>query len=199
MISEIRDERHRLIATLDALSDEDFTSGTTLCTEWSPRDVLGHVIGLDYFLTSYKGVFIGSPRSAPERINAANGAQAERARKMPRDKLMVWAETWAENPSITTKLGAPLLLGDLAVHHQDILRGLGKEREVPGKVARAIYIEGLQLSAWMNQRVFKHRLVPTDGGRPVGRKGAPEVRGTREALGMWLAGRDGVAPELTFS
>jgi hypothetical protein len=39
--------------------------------------------------------------------------------------------------------------------------------------------------------------VLTDGDRAVGR--GREVRGTREALGMWLSGRDSVADELEFA
>ncbi|GAA3200095.1 maleylpyruvate isomerase family mycothiol-dependent enzyme [Actinocorallia longicatena] len=198
MIAELRAERHRLIVTLDALTDEDFDHGTTLCAGWSPRDVLGHVIGLDYFLASYRTVLIGSPLSAGARINAANGAQAERVRAMSRTRLMQWARHWADHPTATSKIAVPVILGDLAMHHQDVLRGLGLKREVPDRAASAILLEGLQLSVWMNRRSLRHRIVPADGGRPVGRRGAPEVRGTREALGLWLAGRDSVAPELHF-
>jgi hypothetical protein len=89
------------------------------------------------------------------------------------------------------------VLGDLAIHHQDILRGLGLTRQVPHTVANTILLESLQLSLWLNRRVLRHRIVPTDGGRPCGR--GPEVRGTREALGMWLSGRDSLAGELTFA
>ncbi|MBW8482165.1 maleylpyruvate isomerase family mycothiol-dependent enzyme [Actinomadura parmotrematis] len=185
----LRAERRRLIATLDALSDDDFDAGSTLCAEWAPRDVLGHVIGLDYFLASYlrHGV----------RINAANKAQADRARQVSRARLMEWARHWADRPSTTSRLGAAIMLGDLGMHHQDVLRGLGRARQVPGDVATAIFREGLQLSLWLNRRVLRHRLVPTDGHRPVGR--GSEVRGTREALGLWLAGRDAVAGELEFA
>ncbi|MFC9972999.1 maleylpyruvate isomerase family mycothiol-dependent enzyme [Spirillospora sp. NPDC127200] len=184
----LRAERHRLIETLDGLSDDDFDAGTTLCTEWAPRDVLGHVIGLDY-PTSYLPY--------GPRINAANQAQADRARQVSRERLMEWARHWADNPSATSRLAAGLLLGDLGVHHQDVVRGLGLRRQVPDEVATAIFREGLQLSLWLNRRVLRHRLVPTDGHRPVGR--GPAVRGTREALGMWLTGRDSVAGELEFA
>ncbi|WP_019631278.1 maleylpyruvate isomerase family mycothiol-dependent enzyme [Actinomadura atramentaria] len=184
----LRAERHRLLETVAALSDEEFDHGATLCAGWSPRDVLGHVVGLDY-LTTYL------PYGA--RINAANEAQAVRARRISRGRLLEWARHWAERPATTSRIGAALLLGDLGVHHQDILRGLGRTRAVPGDVATAIFREGLQLSLWMNRRVLRHRLVPTDGHRPVGR--GPEVRGTREALGLWLTGRDSVAGELEFA
>ncbi len=183
----LRAERHRLIDTLDGLSDDDFDAGTTLCAEWAPRDVLGHVIGLDY-ITSYLPY--------GPRINAANQAHADRARQVSRERLMEWARHWADRPSTTSRLAAGLLLGDLGVHHQDVVRGLGLHRQVPDEVATAVFREGLQLSLWLNRRVLRHRLVPTDGHRPVGR--GPQVRGTREALGMWLTGRDSVAGELEF-
>lgn len=185
---ELRAERFRLIGTLQELSDEEFDNGPTLCAGWSPRDVLGHLIGVDYLLGSYLPYGM--------RIHDANQAQADRARRIPRDRLMEWAAHWAANPSLTSRLGVVVTLGDLGVHHQDVLRGLGRKREVPDAVANAIFREGMQLSLWMNRRVLRHRLVPTDGGRPVGR--GPRVRGTREALGLWLAGRDSVADELDF-
>lgn len=186
---ELRAERFRVIETVERLSDDDFDAGTTLCTEWAPRDVLGHVIGIDYFLPSYLPY--------GPRIGAANQAQADRARSISRERLMEWARHWAANPSITSKLTAGIMLGDLGVHHQDILRGLGQKREIPDVVATAIFREGLQLSIWLNRRVLQHRFVPTDGHRPVGR--GPEVRGTREALGLWLSGRDSVTDELEFT
>jgi uncharacterized protein (TIGR03083 family) len=186
---ELRAERSRLIETLDGLSDGDFDSGTTLCTRWAPRDVLGHLIGVDYALGSYLPYGV--------RINNANAAQVERIRRTPRRRLMEWARHWAEYPSPTSRLGAPFLLGDLGIHHQDILYGLGLTREVPRAVANAMLLEGLQLSLWLNRRVLRHRIVPIDGGRSYGC--GPEVRGTREILGMWLSGRDSLAGELTFS
>jgi uncharacterized protein (TIGR03083 family) len=188
-IDELRAERHRLIETLEGLTDAEFDSGRTLCTEWSPRDVLGHVIGIDYFVSSYLPY--------GPRIGDANAAQVHRARQLSRTRLMKWAGHWADNPSPTTRLSAPIMLGDLAVHHQDVLRGLGLSREIPDRIASAVLLEGSQLSIWINRRVLTHRIVPTDGGRPYGR--GPEVLGSREALGMWLAGRDSVASELFFS
>ncbi|WP_395106094.1 maleylpyruvate isomerase family mycothiol-dependent enzyme [Actinomadura sp. SCN-SB] len=189
----LRAERVRLIETLEKLSDEDFTSGPTLCAGWSPRDILGHLIGVDYLLGSYLPYGL--------RVTAANQGQVERVRRMPRHRLMEWARHWAASPSPTSRLGGLLILGDLAIHHQDIVRGLGLHREVPDETATAIFREGLQLSLWTNRRVVRHRLVPTDGHRPFALPAARDgdVHGTREALGMWLAGRDSVAGELRFA
>lgn len=186
--NEMRAERFRLIETLDTLSDDEFDAGPTLCTEWAPRDILGHVISIDY-PTSYLRYGL--------RFTAANMAKAEIARQVSRERLMEWARHWADEPVLTSKMAAPILLGDLAIHHQDILRGLGRERQIPDPVANVILWEGLHLSLWMNRRVLRHRIVPTDGHKAIGRGG--EVRGTREALGLWLCGRDTVAAELEFA
>ncbi|MCW2944633.1 MAG: hypothetical protein JWR24_1350 [Actinoallomurus sp.] len=185
--NELRRERHRLIETLDGLTDEEFSSGPTLCAGWAPRDVLAHVVGLDDMRTYAR--FGG-------RINAANEAMVRQARDQPRARLITAAAGWADRPSLTSRVGAAVLLGDLSVHHRDIVRGLGRTRVVPEPVAAAIFREGLQLSLWLNRRVLRHRIVPTDGGRPIGR-GRP-VRGTRESLGLWLCGRDAVVSELEF-
>ncbi|MEV4342375.1 maleylpyruvate isomerase family mycothiol-dependent enzyme [Streptomyces sp. NPDC049590] len=191
---ELRAERHRLLATLEALPGEAFETGPTLCDGWSPRDVLGHLLGVDRAVTSY--LWYGPC------LGAANRAQVERARSLPRDRLMEKAARWADRPSWTSRLGAMVVLGDLAVHHQDIVRGLGLERDVSAPVSTLILWDGAMLSCQTNLRIIRHRVVPTDGHPPIGCPsvpGVPEVRGTREALGLWLAGRDSVADELRFT
>jgi uncharacterized protein (TIGR03083 family) len=186
--SEVLAERARLLETLRGLTDDEFNSGPTLCTEWAPRDVLAHLIGVDS-----PGTYVRH-----RGIGAANAAQVAKARELSREQLMARAAAWAARPSATGRLGAWFLIGDLCIHHQDIVRGLHRTRDVPPAAAAAIYREGaLVLSPVFNRRIFRYRVVPTDGGRALGR--GREVRGTREALGMWLAGRDPVSAELEFA
>jgi uncharacterized protein (TIGR03083 family) len=184
---EVLAERARLLETLRDLSDDEFHDGQTLCDEWAPRDVLGHLIGIDS-----PGTYLRHPG-----IGRANAVQVSQARELSRDELMARGEEWAARPSATGRLGGWYLIGDLAIHHQDIVRGLGRSREVPPPVAAAIFRQGAVFSAVLNRRIFRYRIVPTDGGRPMGR--GREVRGTREALGMWLAGRDTVSDYLDFA
>ncbi|MFJ7772706.1 hypothetical protein ACIQ1J_31055 [Streptomyces sp. NPDC097107] len=112
------------------------------------------------------------------------------------------ARDWAEHPTLTGRLAAVIALGELAIHHQDIVRGLGLDGEPPPAVPSYILWVGALLSSHSNLRVWRYRVVPTDGHPPLGVPQAlrpPEVLGTREALGMWLAGRDAAAGELHFT
>ena len=189
LLDELRDERRRLIDTLQDLTDEQFESGTTLCAGWAPRDVLAHVIGVDRPSSYVRGRL---------RINAVNGRMVEDGRRLDRGQIMAEAQGWARDPSAPARLSAGFLLGDLAVHHQDILRGLGRTRDLPKPVASAIFREGIIWSWPFGRKLLHYRVVPTtEGARPVGR--GREVRGTTEALGMWLAGRHSVEPELEFA
>jgi uncharacterized protein (TIGR03083 family) len=190
---ELRAERRRLIATLDQLPDDTFDSGRTLCTEWSPRDILGHLLAVDSFAASY---FPYGPF-----FHTANRKQVERARRLPRNRLMARARRWADQPSLPSRIGAVITLGDLAIHHQDIVRGLGLRRNLPATVSTFILWDGALLSLSTNFRILRYRVVPTDGYPEMGaRSPCPrEARGTREALGMWLAGRDSVTDDLVFT
>lgn len=190
---ELRAERRRLIDTLEQLPDEEFERGHTLCAGWSPRDILGHLMAVDRAATAYLpyGPF----------LHAANRVQVERARLVPRSRLMARAGAWADRPSLLSRVAAVVTLGDLAVHHQDIVRGLGLHRELPATVPTFILWDGALLSLSTNLRILRYRLVPTDGYPEMGPSApcVPTVHGSREALGLWLAGRDSVVDDLVFA
>jgi uncharacterized protein (TIGR03083 family) len=182
-----RRERAAFLETLESLTDASFDAGPTLCTGWAPRDVLAHVIGTD--------------QAAPYlrrglRIDRVNGDITERSRALSRADLLAAGRRWATAPTTFGRFASLLLLGDLGIHHQDVLRGLDRTREVPEAVATAIFREGAFLSLQKNRRVLRHRLVPT-AGKAIGR--GPTVQGSPEALGMWLAGRDAATTDLVFA
>lgn len=181
-----RAERRALVDTLTALTPEEFEHGTTLCEGWAPRDVFAHLLGIDRALPTYF--------KALGNIRKANAQLVADVADLPREQMLERAEAWASSPARHALAGAPMLIGDLGIHHQDIVRGLGRTREVPPVVAGAILREGLLLGGLLKLR--SHRIVPTDGGRAMGR--GTRVSGTREALGMWLSGRRGLENELTF-
>jgi uncharacterized protein (TIGR03083 family) len=184
---DLRSERTAFLTTIRELPVEEFESGTTLCAGWAPRDVLAHLIGIDDAVGTYV--------KAAGRVNAANARIVAAARSRSRAELLERAETWASRPAPHVRVAALPLLGDLGVHHADVLRGQGRRHlEMPRPVGAAILREGFLLGA---ARATRYRVQP-DGGRPIGLPGRPVVRGTSEALGMWLSGRNSVADELQF-
>lgn len=181
-------ERQRFMDTIDALPDAEFEAGTTLCAEWSPRDVLGHLIGTTQVARYIRGGL---------RVNAINQEIVAQSRELDRAALTALGHEWAAHPSVTDRASARFLLGDVCVHHQDVLRGLGRTRELPVEAAGAIFPEGVLLSTGTKRNLLRYRVDPTTvGGRALGR--GRLVRGSTEALGLWLAGRQGLAGELEF-
>lgn len=182
----LRRERARFMATIESLSDDEFEHGTTLCEGWTPHDVLAHVVGtqhmLDYFKTS--GL----------TINRTNARMVRDGRALDRTRLTTLGWEAATTPTLGARIWAfGFLVGDVVMHHQDVLRGLGKPHDLPVDARLHIMREG---TVWNRGRLLRHRVVPTDGTPPRGV--GSRVHGTTEALALWLAGRDAVAAELDF-
>lgn len=179
-----RRERADFVATIESLDDEQFEHGETLCEGWAPRDVLAHLLGIDTMPDAY--VRAGG-------IGRGNARIIESYQAKSRAELTEAAHRWAASPALTARLGSAFFIGDLCVHHQDVLRPLGRSRDLDATRSAAILREGLVLGG---RKLLSHRLEPIDGGRPIGR--GTTVKGTREALGLWLTGRRGIEPELEF-
>ena len=169
-----------------SLDTATFETAPTLCDGWAPRDILAHVMGVDRALTEYV--------RAGGWVNTGNELIVRKARSRSAEDLLEEAERWIDRPAPWTRVSALFLLGDNAIHHQDVLRPLGRTREIPEESRNAILREGAFLGA---RRLLHYRVEPTDGGRPLGR--GEVVRGTSEALGLWLAGRQGIEAELEFA
>ena len=181
-------ERERFLQTIVSLTDAEFEHGRTLCTGWAPRDVLAHLIGVSQPLAYVRGGL---------RVNAVNAEMVRAGRLLGRGELTTRGHEWAATPTGSDRLSARFLLGDVGMHHQDVLRGLGRTRAIPPEVAAAIFREGVLLSTGTARNLLRYRVEPsTVGGRTVGR--GRRVRGTAEALGLWLAGRQGLEDELEF-
>jgi uncharacterized protein (TIGR03083 family) len=187
-VDQLVAERHRFMATIVTLSDAEFEHGTTLCGEWTVRDVLAHLVGTTQVTRYVRGGL---------RVNAVNNAIVAEARGIGRSELTGRGHEWAANPSVSDRASARFLLGDVSVHHQDVLRGLGRTREIPVEAAAAIFREGVLLSVGTKRNLFRNRVEPTTiGGRALGR--GRTIRGSTEVLGLWLAGRKGLDAELEF-
>lgn len=182
----LREEREAIVQTMVSLTPSEFDTAPTLCDGWAPRDILAHVMGVDRALPEYV--------RAGGWISTGNELIVRKARSKSRDELLAEAREWTSRPAPWTRVWAIWLLGDNAIHHEDVLRPLGRSREFPEASRNAMLREGAFLGA---KRLLQYRIEPTDGGRPLGR--GQTVRGTRADLGMWLAGRHGYEQELEFA
>lgn len=183
---DLRRERARFMRTIESLTDDEFEMGTTLCDEWAPRDVLAHIVGSDTLGAYFKPSGL--------TINRTNARMVADAKGVSRAELTRRGWKVTNHPARGSRMFAALMMcGDVVMHHQDILRGLGKPYELPPEAHRAIMQEAL---LWHSYKLLTHRIVPTDG-RARGR--GREVHGTTEAIAMWLGGRKGIEPDLVFA
>jgi uncharacterized protein (TIGR03083 family) len=174
--------------TIESLTDDEFDNGTTLCEGWAPRDVLAHIVGNDDLWVYFKPSAL--------TIDRANAVMVRNGRNLTRAELTRRGWKATEQPSFSGRMMAWIWTGDCAMHHQDILRGLGKPHDLPAESATALFREA---RVWrvLNRKPLHNRVIPTTpGGSTVGK--GPTVRGTTEALAMWMAGRHGIASELEF-
>ncbi len=187
-VETLRAERHRFVDTIESLTDDEFESGRTLCAGWAPRDVLAHLLGTAQLTSYLRGGL---------RVNTVNARLVGAARRLSRQELTGHGRVWAAEPGAGDRVAARFLLGDVSVHHEDVLRGLGRDRDVPVEIAAAIFREGVLLSTGTRRNLLRYRVEPTTrGGRAIGRGAV--VRGATEAIGLWLAGRRGLEEELEF-
>lgn len=181
-----RAERAAFFTTVAALPADTFEAGSTLCEGWAPRDVLAHLIGVDHAALEYV--------KAGGRVGSGNARIVAGYRKLDRTALLSLGRRWAAAPTLPSRIIGGALLGDVAVHHQDVLRPAGIAYALPRASARAILREGVVLGG---VKLLTHRIAPDDRlARSLGR--GRTVSGSTAALGLWLAGRRGLEPELTF-
>lgn len=186
---DLRRERRRFMDTIETLTDEEYFHGRTLCEGWSPRDVLAHLVGTDDLGAYFK--------PSTFTVDRGNAVAVERLRSLSRAELTARGRAGVENPATTSRVGAWLLAGDVAVHHLDVLRGLGRMEGLPPNSAKLAFREGTVWSWRWGAKLLRHKVVPTTpGGRVRGR--GRVVRGSTENLALWLGGRESIASELEF-
>ncbi len=178
--SDVRVVRHALVDTLEALSPERLDAGRTLCDDWAPRDILAHLMG-----TAATMRFV----RAPWRMHRINADSVAEGRTWSRAELFERGRAWADVPRGLDGMVARFLAGDVAMHHQDVVRGLGLDRQLTEIEENLLFWEGVVLTAEKAQpTLLRYRVEPTNGrGRALGR--GRRVGGTAEELGLWLGGR----------
>ena len=185
-------ERRDLASLLETLSPEDWEA-PTLCARWRVRDVVAHLLSYeDLGVTGLARLFVRG-RFLFDRINDV-GVSDLRSRT-PADLVALLREHSTPR-GLTASFGGRVALVDGLIHAQDIRRPLGLPREVPPdrlRVALPFALTAPPIRGLWHVRGV--RVVATDLDWSAGR--GPEARGPGEAVLLAIAGRRGVASELS--
>lgn len=187
-----RAERAELADFLDTLTPQQWDA-PSLCAGWRVRDVVAHAISYEEHDTSDLAKRLVKARFRPHKLNDV--ALVEYRNLSPQE-LVEFLRGHLEPKGATARFAGAVGLVDALIHHQDIRRPLGMPRTIPAERVR--HALGFAVTApplrgfWTARGV---RLVATDVDWSRGK--GPEARGTGEAVLMTMAGRSGIATELT--
>jgi uncharacterized protein (TIGR03083 family) len=187
-----RDERADFAAFLATLSPQQWQA-PTLCTRWRVRDVVAHVISYDNLGARSLLALAARGRFRLSQVNAAALARYD---TRSTEQLLSLLADHLQPRGQPAALGGRAGLVEVLIHHQDIRRALGQPRPIPAErllpALRTALIAPDIGGLW---RIRGLRLAATDLHFSAG--AGPEVRGPAEALLMTIAGRRGVAGELS--
>ena len=188
----IHAERKALASDLGSIQADQWST-TSLCTEWTVRDVLAHMTATAkmsppafFVKLAGSGFKFGTVQS--------NGIAAEKGSSP--------ADTLAGFEAIVTSTGHPpgppdTMLGETIVHSEDIRRALGLKHAYPTEavVQTADFFKRSNLIIGTKRRITGLKLRATDTEWSTG--DGPEVTGPILALLLAMTGRKPAASELT--
>jgi uncharacterized protein (TIGR03083 family) len=186
------DERADFASFLAALPPPQWRAAT-LCEGWRVRDVVAHVISYDELGPRELFGYAVRGHLWSSRINAI---ALSRFRTLTPEELLALLMARVEPRGLPAALGCRVALVECVIHHQDVRRALGRPRTIPPeRLATALRwaMVGPDIGGLWRTRGI--RVVATDLRFAAG--AGPEVRGPAEALLMTIAGRRGVARELS--
>jgi uncharacterized protein (TIGR03083 family) len=190
LMTMARAERADLAEFLATLTPQDWEA-PSLCTRWSVKDVVAHVIS--YEELGAAGLL---KRFAKGWIVRANQVGVDEFASLSPEQLLRFLRDHLQPRGLTAGFGGMIALVDGTIHHQDIRRSLGRPRDIPAD--RLMRVLGLvpgnpRLGAGRRIRGLRLRANDTDWTHGRG----PEVTGPGEALLMAMSGRHAAVADLT--
>jgi uncharacterized protein (TIGR03083 family) len=188
----IHSERKALATDLGALRDDQW-SASSLCSDWTVRDVLAHMTATAKmspaaFFVKFAGSGFNFGKVQSSGIAAQQGTSP--------------ADTLAGFEAIVNSTGHPpgppaTMLGETIVHSEDIRRALGIKHAYPAEavVQTADFFKNSNLLIGTKRRITGLTLRATDTEWSTG--SGPEVAGPILALLMAMTGRTAATGELT--
>jgi uncharacterized protein (TIGR03083 family) len=192
VIAMAREERAEMADFLASLRPEQWDH-PSLCARWRVRDVAAHVLSYEEHGWDDLTRRVVKARFRPGRVNEV--ALADYAALEPME-LVEFLRDHLTPRGATAGFGGRVGLVDAVIHHQDMRRPLGMPRRIPPErllCALPFAVTALPLRGFWNARGVRLVATDLDWERGTG----PEARGPAEVLLMVLAGRRGVAHELT--
>lgn len=184
-----RAERADLADFLSTLTPQDWDA-PSLCTRWSVKDVVAHVISYEEL-----GTLGLLKRFAKGRVVRANQVGVEEFADLSPQQLLEFLRGHLQPRGLTAGFGGMIALVDGTIHHQDIRRALDRPREVPAdRLTRVLALVPGNPRLGAGRRIRGLRLRATDLDWTHG--DGPEVTGPGEALLMAMTGRAAALADL---
>jgi len=184
-----RAERADLAEFLATLTPQDWQA-PTLCTRWSVKDVVAHVISYEEL-----GALGLLKRFAKGLVVRANQVGVEEFAALTPQQLLEFLRGHLEPHGLTAGFGGMIALVDGTIHHQDIRRALNRPRVVPpDRLARILPLVPSNPRLGAGRRIRGLRLRATDVEWTHG--DGPEVTGPGEALLLAMTGRPAALADL---
>ncbi len=184
-----RAERADLAEFLATLTPQDWQA-PTLCTRWSVKDVVAHVISYEEV-----GTLGLLKRFAKGWVVRANQVGVEEFAALTPQQLLEFLRGHLEPHGLTAGFGGMIALVDGTIHHQDIRRALNRPRVVPpDRLARILPLVPGNPRLGAGRRIRGLRLRATDVEWTHG--DGPDVTGPGEALLLAMTGRPAALADL---
>jgi uncharacterized protein (TIGR03083 family) len=184
-----RAERADLHTFLTTLTPQQWDT-PSLCSRWSVKDVVAHVISYEELGTM--GLI---KRFVKGRIVRANEVGVDEFAALSPQELLEFLGNHLTPKGLTAGFGGMIAFVDGMIHHQDIRRALGQPRTIPAdRLGRVLGLVPGNPRLGAGRRIRGLRLRATDIDWTHGR--GPEVSGPGEALLMAMAGRPAAVADL---
>jgi uncharacterized protein (TIGR03083 family) len=182
-------ERADLADFLATLTPQDWAA-PSLCTKWSVKDVVAHMISYEEL-----GTLGLLKRFTKGWIVRANQVGVDEFATLSPQQLLEFLRTHLQPQGLTAGFGGMIALVDGTIHHQDIRRSLGRPRSVPAdRLERVLGLVPGNPRLGAGRRIRGLRLRATDIDWTHGH--GPDVTGPGEALLMAMAGRRAALADL---
>ena len=189
LMSMARDERADLADFLATLTPRDWEA-PTLCSKWTVKDVVAHVISYEEL-----GALGLVRRFAKGWVVRANQVGVDEFADQSAQQLLDFLRAHLQPRGLTAGFGGMIALVDGTIHHQDIRRALGRPRDIPAdRLERVLGLVPGNPRLGAGRRIRGLRLRATDIDWEHGH--GPEVAGPGEALLMAMTGRPAALADL---